>query len=141
MNSVSQTIMKNRNPIKEFVQKVLGCTCPDKVFEQVEHRKVDSIFSPHTRKITIGGRLLIYVWEADDPMDLQQGLVAMLKTGKKERDDRGLNRFRAVLAVESPQNVAPLAEQYFSLFADRDDRMHIHVVPLQNLKNSLPEPR
>ncbi|MFC1844132.1 hypothetical protein ACFLZ5_05020 [Thermodesulfobacteriota bacterium] len=131
--------MKSRNPLKEFVQNVLGCTCPDKVFGQIEHRMVDSTFSPHTRKITIGERLLIYVWEADDPMDLQQGLVAMLKTGKAERDDSGLNRFRAVLAVEDPQNVAPLAEQYFSLFADRDDRMHMHVVPLQNLQNFFPE--
>lgn len=72
-------------------------------------------------------------------MDLQQDLVAMLKTGRKEREDRGLNRFRAVLAVENPQNVVSRVEQYFSLFADRDDRMHIHVVPLQNLKSSLPE--
>jgi hypothetical protein len=130
--------MKNENPVKEFVQNVLGCTCPDKVFEQIEDRIVISASSPHTRVITIGGRLLIYVWEAEDPIDLQQDLVAMLKTGRRERDDRGLNRFRAVLGVENPQNVASQVEQYFSLFEGRDDRMHVHVVPLQNLKNSLP---
>ena len=133
--------MESRNSIKEFVQNVLGCTCPDKVFEQIEDRIVESASSPHTRTITIGERLLIYVWEADGPMDLQQDLVAMLETGRKERDDRGLNRFRAVIAAENPQYLAPMAEKYFSLFADRDDRMHIHVVPLQNLQNSLPEPR
>jgi hypothetical protein len=131
--------MKNSNPIKDFVQNVLGCTCPDKVFKQIEHRVVDSAFFPHTRSITIGGRLLIYVWEADGPVDLQQGLVAMLKTGKEERDERGLNRFRVVLAVKDPQNVAPLAAQYFSLFTDRDDRMHMHVVPLQKLQIFFPE--
>jgi hypothetical protein len=133
--------MKSQNPIKEFVQNVLGCTCPDQVFEQIEDRMVASASSPHTRSITIGGRLLLYVWKADELIDLQQGLAAMLKTGKKERDDRGLNRFRAILAVENPQNVTPRVEHYFSLFADKDDRMHMHVVPLENLKNSLPESR
>ncbi len=132
--------MKKKNLIKEFVQNILGCTCPDNVFEQIEDRVAVSASSPHTRTITIGGRLLIYVWESDTPTNLQQGIVAMLKTGRKERDERGLNRFRAVLAVENPSNVASLVEQYFSLFDGKDDRMHIHVVPLQNLKNSLPEP-
>ena len=129
--------MKIENSIKGFVQNVLGCTCPDKVFEQIEDRIVVSASSPHTRTITIGGRLLIYVWEADDPVDLKRDLFAMLKTGRKERDDRGLNRLRAVLGVENPQNVALRVEQYFPLFADKDDRMHVHVVSLQNLKNSL----
>ena len=131
--------MKSENPVKDFVQNVLGCTCPDKVFEQIEDRIVVSASSPHTRAITIGEKLLVYVWEADDPIDLQQDLAAMLKSGRKERDDRGLNRFRAVLGVENPQNVASRVEQYFSLFDGRDDRIHVHVVPVQNLKNSLPE--
>jgi len=84
--------MKSRNSIKDFVQNILGCTCPDKVFEQIEDRMVAPASSPHTRSIVIGQRLLIYVWEADDSLDLQQGLAAILKTGRKERDDRGLNR-------------------------------------------------
>ena len=131
--------MKSQLCIKKFVQNVLGCTCPDKVFEQIEDRHVLSSSSPHSRSITIGGRLLIYVWKADKLMDLQQGLFAMLHTGKKERDARGLNRFRAVLAVETPHTVTTRANLYFSLFEGKDDRMHIHVVPLNSLKNFLPE--
>ena len=126
--------MKRQLLIKKFVQNVLGCTCPDKVFQQVEDRHVLPSSSPHTRSITIGGRLLIYVWEVDGK-ELQEGLLAMLETGKKERDARGLNRFRAVLAVETPLAVAPRANLYFSLFEGKDDRMHIHVVPVNDLKN------
>ncbi len=121
--------------IKSFVQSVLGCTCPDKVFEQIEDRHVLPSSSPHSRSITIGGRLLIYVWEVDGLVNLQEGLLAMLQTGKEERDARGLNRFRAVLAVETPHAVAPRANLYFSLFEGKDDRMHIHIVPLKDLKN------
>jgi hypothetical protein len=133
--------MKSQLLIKKFVQNVLGCTCPDKVFEQIEDRHVLPSSSPHSRSITIGGRLLIYVWEVDGRQDVQEGLLVMLQTGKEERDARGLNRFRAVLAVETPHAVAPRANQYFSLLEGKDDRMHIHVVPLKDLKNFLPEYR
>jgi hypothetical protein len=127
--------MKSKHLIKKFVQNTLGCTCPDKVFEQIEDRFVQPSSSPHSRSITIGGRLLIYVWEADGQGNLQEGLYAMLEAGQKERDARGLNRFRAVLSVETPYAVAPRANQYFSLFEGRDDRMHIHVVPKGDLKD------
>ena len=127
--------MKSPLLIKNFVQNVLGCTCPDKVFEQIEDRHVQLSSSPHSRSITIGGRLLIYVWEVDGQKDLQEGLHAMLEAGKKERDARGLNRFRAVLTVETPHTVAPRANLCFSLFEGKDDRMHIHVVPVNDLKD------
>jgi len=127
--------MEKQFPIKFFVQNVLGCTCPDKVFEQIEDRLVWLSSSPHTRSITIGGRLLIYVWEVDKAKELQEDLFAMLATGKKERDAHGLNRFRAVLAAETPHIVEPQANLCFSLFEGKDDRMHIHVVPVSDLKN------
>jgi hypothetical protein len=133
--------MKSQLRIKKFVQNVLGCTCPDKVFEQIEDRMVAPTSSPHTRSITIGRRLLIYVWEVDGLKGLKEGIFAMLETGKNERDARGLNRFRAVLAVETPQTVEPQANLCLSQFEGKDDRMHIHVVPLKDLKKFLPECR
>ena len=127
--------MKSKTLIKTFVQSVLGCTCPDKVFEQIEDNHVQPSVSPHTRSIMIGGRLLIYVWEVDGLQDVQEGLLAMLVAGKKERDARGLNRFRAVLAVETPQIIEPQVNRCFSLFEDNDDCMHIHVISVDDLKN------
>jgi hypothetical protein len=122
--------------IKKFVQNVLGCTCPDKVFEQIEDNHVLPSISPHSRSISIGGRLLIYVWKVEDRLEeLQEDLLAMLEAGKKERDADGLSRFRAVLAVENPEIIAPMANFYFSRFQGKDDRMHIHVISLHTLKN------
>ncbi len=127
--------MKSGLSIKNFVQNVLGCACPDKVFEQIEDRNVLPSASPHTRSITIGGRLLIYIWKADPRLELKNGIFAMLEAGRKERDARGLNRFRAVIAVENPQTIGPRANLYFSLLENTDDRMHVHVVQVNDLKN------
>ena len=128
--------MESQLLIKIFVQNVLGCTCPDKVFEQIEDNHVLPSISPHSRSISIGGRLLIYVCNVEDRLeDLQEGLIAMLEAGKKERDADGLSRFRAVLAVENPQIIVPKANFYFSRFQGKDDRIHIHVISLHTLKN------
>jgi len=122
--------------IKKFVRQILGCTCPDKVFEQIEDRRTVSSFSPHTRSITIGGRLLIYIWEVDEIERFKNNFHVMLAAGRKERDEQGLNRFRAVLAVdESSRGIAVEADLHFSRFVGRDDRMHLHVIHVGVLHN------
>ncbi len=122
--------------IKDFVRHTLGCTCPDKVFEQIEDRQVLSTVSPHTRSITIGNRLLVYIWKVKGSDNLGENLLAMLAAGRRERDARGLNRFRAVLAVDGGRHqVETEVHQYFSSYPDRDDRMHLHVVDAAALEN------
>jgi len=115
--------------IKNFVRNTLGCTCPDKVFEQIENRRTPLSFSPHSRSMIIGGRLLIYIWLVEDKGMLGKNIPAMLAAGRKERDERGLNRFRAVLAVDSVnQYDADAANRFFTEFVHKDDRMHLHIV-------------
>ncbi len=122
--------------IKDFVQNTLGCTCPDKVFEQIEDRQVAHASSPHTRSIIIGSRLLVYIWEVRSSKNLQENLLALLAAGRHERDGCGLNRFRAVLAVDSiTHDVEIEARPYFSQFAGTDDRIHLHVVSSAALKD------
>ena len=122
--------------IKDFVQNTLGCTCPDKVFEHIEDRQVASASSPHTRSIIIGGRLLVYIWEVRGSKDLHENLLALLEAGRNARDERGLNRFRAVLAVDGTTNHVEIeARSYFSQFAGKDDHMHLHVVSSATLKD------
>jgi hypothetical protein len=121
--------MNRKSDIKYFVKNILGCTCPDKVFEQIEDKQVVVSSSPHTRSITIGGRLLIYIWEVYNLDHFKEKLFALLEAGRKQRDEQGLNRFRAVLAVHgATHNVESEASSYFLQFTGRDDRMHIHVV-------------
>lgn len=127
--------MSSHKCIKAFVQDILGCTCPDNVFEQIEDRKVAPSFSPHTRSITIGGRLLVYIWDVKESQKLKENLFALLEAGKKERDERSLNRFRAVLSTDDPLHVASQAQLYFSRYAGSDERIHLHVVSSDDLQD------
>ena len=121
-------------PIKSFVRETLGCSCPADVFEQIEDRLVQHPTSPHTRVITIGGRLLIFIWIVTDARHFRENLLAMLAAGRKERDENALNRFRAVLAVAGEaSNLAAEAESVFAKFPQSDDRMHLHVISRENL--------
>ena len=122
--------------IKSFVQSVLGCKCPDKVFEQIKEGRITPFPKLSVRTITIGEKLLIYIWQVGgDLKGEKENLFRLLRAGKKDREDCGLNRFRLVLASADPQTVELQAKLYFSQFEDRDERMHIHVVSESVLQN------
>ncbi len=122
--------------MKSFVQSVLGCTCPDKVFEQIKEGRITLFSKSSVRSIVIGGKLLIYIWQAGGDLEGEKDdLFSLLRAGKKDREDCGLNRFRLVLASADPQTVEHQAKFYFSQFEDRDERMHIHVVSESVLQN------
>lgn len=128
--------MNRKECIRDFVQNVLGCTCPDKVFEQIEVRRLVPASSPHTMSIIIGGRLLIYIWYVKGADKLKENFFAMLDAGRKERDENGLKRFRAVLAVDgTAQKIEPDAAVYFSQYAGKDDNIHFHVVSSSGLND------
>ena len=61
------------------MQNILGCTCPDKVFEQIVNKPVAPLSSPHTRSITIGGRLLVYIWYVEGVEKFKENFFAMLE--------------------------------------------------------------
>ena len=120
--------MGNRRDIIGFVRHTLGCKCPDDVFEQIEYQDGETLESTRTRSITLGGRLLIYILETNDPSLIKSNLPAMLSQGKRERDRRGLNRFRAVIATDDMDGIEPIARQLFQEWSDKDDNVHLHVV-------------
>jgi hypothetical protein len=127
--------MGKQKAVQDFVLKRLGCTCPDKIFADIEDRGPVSLSSLRIRCIIIGNRLLIHIWYVKEHNKFKKNLHAMLATGKKQRDALGLHRFRAVLAADDDlHHVEREAESCFSSFADRDDRMHIHVVATVDLK-------
>ena len=124
--------MTKNESFRKFVQSTLGCKCPDNVFEHIEDQRITSGISPHTRAITVGGKLLLYVWEIDNPDQLQEGIPAILAAGKKERNELGLNRFRAILVTEDPSTIKIQADLCFSQFRNLDEKMHLHVVSHKN---------
>jgi hypothetical protein len=130
--------MRNDRNIIKFVRHTLGCKCPDEIFDRIECRDRDSGADPYTRSITLGGRLLVYIWETNDPSLVEAGLPAMLLCGKNERDRLGLNRFRAVIATDDVDHIGSIAQRLFRDFSDKDEKVHLHVVSthdVADLKN------
>lgn len=126
--------MINKENIKTFVQQTLGCGCPEEVFHyidcQVNSKLHDTVSGS---KINIGNRLLIYVVEVNNPDSLNHTLPFLFDIGKKERDGKGFNRFRLVLATDAFNEIKQVAEDIFKDI-DKDEKVHLHIV----LKNSIP---
>ncbi|MDY6953713.1 MAG: hypothetical protein SWE60_19570, partial [Thermodesulfobacteriota bacterium] len=120
--------MDNRKEIIGFVRGVLGCQCPDEVFEKIESHMDDHFAGSCLQTVTIGNRLLVYIWPTNDLSLVKAYLPGMLRRGMKERDQRGLNRFRAVVATDGIEPIGAVAEEIFTAFRNRDDKVHLHVV-------------
>ena len=131
---------KDQNTI-EFVKHRLGCGCPYEVFEQIEYGETGRSQGPYARTITLGGRLLIHIWEVNDLSLLKNRLPALLARGLDERDRRGLNRFRAVLATDDVGAMKALAEKLFDEFGGKDEKIHLHVVHIGEVAGLMGEGR
>ncbi len=122
--------MIEKKNIKSFVKQTLGCGCDDKVFELIESQedvKVDNRYLL-ADKINIGNRLLIYVIVLNDSDLLKNCLSTLFSVGKKERDERGFNRFRLVIVTEEKNLIIRTAEPFFNDLVDKDNMMHLHVI-------------
>ena len=122
--------------IKHFAQNVLGCGCPEKVFEYIDCQEDVNINGiTLKRKINIGNKLLIYILEIDSPEFLDRMLVDLISKGKQERDNKGFNRLRIVFAHETPAEIEVRANTFFNKL-NTDEKIHLHVVSLSELSLS-----
>jgi hypothetical protein len=127
--------MDRRQYIKDFVQHTLGCSCPDKVFDQIVEKPVTPSASPHSKSFVIGNKLLINIWYVRETAGLRKNLMAMLAAGRMERDAHGLGRFRAVVAADRDMElIEKEAKACLDGFPGRDSRIHIHVVPAEDVR-------
>lgn len=128
----------NRDSLRLFVRVTLGCRCPDEVFDSmsIEHVAGESGTTGHVR-LTIGDRLLIYVLEARDSDVAEAALAALARAGLAERDSRGLNRFRLVLALPGTGALSDGIQRAFTSAAATDDRAHLHVIDAAALPQGL----
>ncbi len=129
--------MEEKKAIKEFVQKTLGCGCPEEVFKIIECQ--DNIQCGDLivrRKINIGNRLLIYIFDLSKNAILTEILPLLLESGKEERDNNRYNRFRLVLSVD---NVGSIERTVFDLFnkINTDEKIHLHVIEKKLCKIAL----
>ena len=112
--------------IKQFVQQTLGCSCPQEVFDQIDYQKAGA--GNFGGKINVGGRLLVYIISMDEKSGLREVINAALQQGVRERDEKGFNRFRLVLAASRPDELSSLAEQVFARSGEADGKAYLHVV-------------
>jgi len=120
----------------DFIRSTLGCGCPDEVLEWIEcsQSEVDEDNDLRLTRIDVGGRLLVYVIEAErDPSAAAAAVPTVVASGLVERETGGFNRLRVVVATQDPDAIRPHVETSFAASAPLDDRIHIHVVATDNL--------
>ncbi len=125
----------NQN-IKVFVRNTLGCSCSEEVFNRIEVEDADSSDSLFDQRITIGGKLLIYICDVTDPENIEEQLLLILTNGINYRDSEGLNRFRLVLATNTINilSVSEITTKIFNEFPGKDDKVHLHVIDINSLR-------
>jgi len=114
--------------IKVFVQKTLGCGCPEEVFKYIDCRSnilLNNILL--SNRINIGNKLLIFVVEASNFDSLEETLISLVDAGIKERDSGKFNRVRLVIAVDNPSVFTRHVYDIFDTLA-KDERVHLHIV-------------
>jgi hypothetical protein len=111
--------------VKDFVRNVLGCGCDEEVFRHIDvERDVAAGDIRLMRRIKVGGRLLVYVLDADAGTIRQ--LQSIIKSGMEERDSSSFNRFRLVLLSDDDNVKNAVFKAFKAIIAD--DRVHIHVL-------------
>jgi hypothetical protein len=116
--------------IKHFIQHALGCSCPEEVFQSIDVRSNLRLSSFITldSAIIIGNRLLVSIAEGGSAGCIEEHLPALVAAGRKERDEKGLNRFRLVLVFDDPEKVRPGVERQFEELRGSDEKVHLHVI-------------
>ncbi|SEM77725.1 hypothetical protein SAMN04489760_14613 [Syntrophus gentianae] len=119
----------NDERLKEFVQKTLGCVCPEEVFEKIEvGRHLVEGYSGELTRIVVGDKLLIYVARPDPGNNFADRADLVGLAGKTDRDANKYNRFRLVVAFsEGFTQKDHVSERFFKTFVT-DEKMHLHFV-------------
>jgi len=126
--------------LARFVRDVLGCGCPEEVLRSitVDRGRLVPGLDVELARLDVGGRLLVYVVPAAAspplPSAVAAVVVAAVEAGASERDRRAFNRFRLVLATANPAEIEESARDAFAACKIVDERVHLHVVSLEELR-------
>lgn len=119
----------NPELLKIFVKTDLGCKCPDDVFNLIKydkHIKLE-INLEVDRIITIGNRLLIFIFNVKDLTNINKTLERLVHHGRTQRDDECLNRYRLVLVTTKNKKLEKKIGGKFKNLAGVDDKIHLHI--------------
>lgn len=108
-----------------LVRDLLGCGCPEEVFEHYHIQPYTSGSIPMVQLI-MGDRLLVRIVDAAKSGAAEETVMNLLEEGLKERERRKLNRFRLVMVgTFSPSKTRGLED----LTEAMDPKVHLHVLP------------
>jgi hypothetical protein len=124
---------KHKEGITRFVKEILGCQCPDEVFEHIEWEPMEPLRDMGAQSLILGKRLLLFIWETNDVSLIRSNLPAMLSFGRRERDRRKLKRFRTVIATDDVDGLGSFACTLFDHATELDERVHLHVVHVKEV--------
>ena len=125
-------VSRSNNPVKRFVRSVLGCSCPDEVFNNIHPIDNMGIFPCAQTIYDIGGRLLVVLFLPGEWREIETRLEQLVETGKKYRDAHGYNRLRFVVATDD-NKAAQILQRLFNSLANIDEKIHLHVIETQAL--------
>ncbi len=119
--------------VRHLVREVLGCGCPDEVFDNIVVGR-PTIYKewngPTAMQLLVGWRLLVAIVRREDLDDPLLDSIGILREGKKLRDTNHFNRFRLVLLGDVEESLlGDLEEEALKM----DDRMHVHKVSAQEI--------
>jgi len=127
--------------IERFVRGTLGCRCPDEVFQSIELADANTADGAVSfRRLVIGQRLLIDACQPAAGVPLGELVQALAAQGCAERDARGYNRYRLVIAAAEPAALIDLAAAAFARVIGDDDRAHLHLLTAGELPSALSSP-
>ncbi|HSL19263.1 MAG TPA: hypothetical protein VLB51_15270 [Methylomirabilota bacterium] len=118
-----------------FVRETLGCGCPE---ELVERTALDRSEAGEPG-LDVGGRLLVRVLIGDDVEGLVRNLPGAVLRLRDERDRRGFNRVRVVVAHDRLGDVAAALDRVVAALGPGDDRLHLHLLSPADLPAALLE--
>ena len=116
--------------VKRFVREVVGCTCPDEVFNRVEVKPGSSAIRSCSAdyEINVGGRLLIVL--SSDPVEVfsPARLEKVMAEGRSARDAGKFNRFRFIVQAANAPGVEKQLLRSLEGLAAKDEKTHLHVI-------------
>jgi hypothetical protein len=65
---------------------------------------------------------------------LKNILETLVPMGINERDEKGFNRFRRVIATDKLDKIKDKAEKTFKAFEMKDEKRHLHIVHQNDIR-------
>jgi len=125
----------NKNKIYHLIRNILGCTCPEEVFDHILIDKIPEIsgISGNFVQIIMGNRLLVVIWFPGEYQQLAEHLPTLMQAGQTQRDRMKLNRFRLVIGTDFVKKMKKQLRSISPLIDSWDAKCHLHIVEREDV--------